>query len=103
MSLININQDDKYGVLEAGMDKKGEINFLTKIIQPDIGVITNISYAHIKNFKNINEIASAKGEIINNIKKNWYIILNRDDKFFNFHEKLAKKRKLNIYSFSLKN
>ena len=103
MSLININQDDKYGVLEAGMDKKGEINFLTKIIQPDVGVITNISYAHIKNFRNINGIASAKGEIINNIKKNGHIVLNRDDKFFNFHEKLAKKRKLNIYSFSLKN
>ena len=48
MSLININQDDKYGVLEAGMDKKGEINFLTKIIQPDVGVITNISYAYKK-------------------------------------------------------
>ena len=42
------------------MDKKGEIDFLTKIIQPDVGVITNISYAHIKNFKNINGIASAK-------------------------------------------
>ncbi|WP_440909119.1 UDP-N-acetylmuramoyl-L-alanyl-D-glutamate--2,6-diaminopimelate ligase [Candidatus Pelagibacter sp.] len=103
LSLININQGDKFGVLEAGMDKKGEIDFLTKIIQPDVGVITNISYAHIKNFKNINGIASAKGEIINNIKKNGHIVLNRDDKFFNFHEKLAKKRKLNIHSFSLKN
>ena len=103
LSLININQADKFGVLEAGMDKKGEIDFLTKIIQPDIGVITNISYAHIKNFKNINGIASAKGEIINNITKNGHIVLNRDDKFFNFHEKLAKKRKLNIHSFSLKN
>ena len=28
------------------MDKKGEINYLSKIIKPDVGVITNISYAH---------------------------------------------------------
>ena len=35
------------------MDKKGEINELTDIIKPDLGVITNISYAHSKNFKNI--------------------------------------------------
>ena len=35
---------------------------------PDIGVITNISYAHIKNFKNLNGIAKAKSEIINNIR-----------------------------------
>ena len=52
------------------MDKKGEIDNLTKIIKPDLGIITNISYAHSKNFKNINQIADAKAEIMNNIKKN---------------------------------
>ena len=58
------------------MDKKGEIDFLSKIIKPDVGVITNISSAHIKNFKNISEIASAKGEIINNVKENGSVVLN---------------------------
>ena len=81
------------------MDKKGEIDFLSKIIKPDIGIITNISYAHAKNFKNILEIAKAKSEIINNIKRNGFIILNADDKFFSFHKKIAIKRKLNIISF----
>ena len=70
-----------------GMDKKGEINFLSKIINPDIGVITNISYAHAKNFKNIKQIALAKSEIINNIKKDGSLVLNADDKFYNFHKK----------------
>ena len=51
------------------MDKKGEINYLSKIIKPDVGVITNISYAHIKNFENINQIALAKSEVIENIKE----------------------------------
>ena len=32
--------------LEVGMDKKGEIDYLSKIIKPDVGVITNINYAH---------------------------------------------------------
>ena len=85
------------------MDKKGEIDYLSKIIKPDVGVITNISYAHIKNFKNINEIALAKSEIIKNIKDNGYLILNKDDKFYNFHKKIGLKRKLKILSFSLKN
>jgi len=35
------------------MDKKGEIDHLSKIVQPDVSVITNISYAHVKNFKSI--------------------------------------------------
>ena len=102
LSLLNINQRDKFGVLEVGMDKKGEINFLTDIIKPDVGVITNISYAHIKNFNNISQIASAKGEIINNINPNGYLVLNADDKFFNFHRKLADKKNIKILSFSQK-
>tara|TARA_Y100000816_G_C26104556_1_gene586465 strand:- start:793 stop:2490 length:1698 start_codon:yes stop_codon:yes gene_type:complete len=102
LSLFNINQKDKFGVLEVGMDKKGEIDFLSKIIKPDVGIITNISFAHIKNFKNIFEIARAKGEIINNIKTNGSIILNADDKFFNFHKKLAQKKKIKVFSFSLR-
>ena len=36
------------------MDKKGEIHSLSKILNPDIAVITNISSAHLKNFKNKN-------------------------------------------------
>ena len=71
LSLFNLNLNNNYGVFEIGMDKKGEIDFLSSIVKPDIGIITNISYAHAKNFKNISDIAKAKSEIINNIKKVW--------------------------------
>ena len=100
MSLFNISKKDKFGVLEVGMDKKGEINSLSNIIKPDVGVITNISFAHIKNFKNISEIASAKGEIINNINPNGYLVLNADDRFYYFHKKAAEKKGIKILSFS---
>ena len=83
------------------MDKKGEIDFLSKIVKPNIGIITNISYAHAKNFNNILGIAKAKSEIIKNIKKDGFIILNADDKFFSFHSKISQKRKLNKISFGL--
>ena len=79
------------------MDKKGEINFLSKIIKPDVGIITNISYAHAKNFKNINQIAMAKSEIINNINANGVLVLNFDDRFFNLHKKIAIKKKLKVH------
>ena len=102
LSLFNLKKNDDFGIFEIGMDKQGEIEYLSKIIRPDVGVITNISYAHIKNFKNINEIALAKSEIINNIKDDGYLILNKDDEFYNFHKKIALKRNLKILSFSLK-
>ncbi|MDC3207716.1 UDP-N-acetylmuramoyl-L-alanyl-D-glutamate--2,6-diaminopimelate ligase [Candidatus Pelagibacter sp.] len=103
LSLFNLNQNDKYGVLEVGMDKKGEIDNLSKIIQPDISVITNVNYAHAKNFKNINQIALAKSEIIYNTKKNGHIVLNADDNFFRLHKQLALKNNLKIISFGMKN
>jgi len=103
ISLFNLRKNDDFGIFEIGMDKKNEINFLSKIIKPDVGIITNVSYAHIKNFRNIKEIALAKSEIIQNIKENGYLILNADDLFYNFHKKIALKKKINILSFSIKN
>ena len=86
LSLLNLKQNDEFGVFEVGMDKKGEIDILTRITKPNLGIITNISYAHSKNFKNINQIAQAKAEIMNNIKKDGIIILNMDDYFYNYHK-----------------
>ncbi|WP_415271520.1 bifunctional UDP-N-acetylmuramoyl-L-alanyl-D-glutamate--2,6-diaminopimelate ligase MurE/UDP-N-acetylmuramoyl-tripeptide--D-alanyl-D-alanine ligase MurF [Candidatus Pelagibacter sp. Uisw_121] len=103
LSLFNLRKNDEFGIFEIGMDKKGEIDYLSKIIKPDVGVITNISYAHIKNFKNIHQVALAKSEIINNIKTNGFLVLNKDDRFYNLHKKIANKKKINIFSFSLKN
>ncbi len=103
VSLFNIRKKDVYGIFEVGMDKKGEIDNLTKLVMPDLGVITNISYAHIKNFQNLLGIASAKSEIINNIITGGTIVLNKDDKFFNYLKFKALKRKLKIISFGVKN
>ena len=103
LTLFNLKQNDDFGVLEVGMDKKGEIDLLTKTVRPDVGIITNISYAHSKNFKNIEGIASAKAEIIKNIRSNGIIILNGDDQFFNFHKKIALKKKLKVLSFGINN
>ncbi len=103
ISLFNINKKDKIGVFEVGMDKSGEIDHLTKIVKPNVGVITNISYAHIKNFKNLKGIAKAKSEIIDNISENGTLILNSDDRFFKFLKSKALKKKLKVISFGKKN
>ena len=103
LSLLNLNQNDNYGVLEIGMDKKGEIDYLSSIIKPDISVITNINYAHAKNFKNIKHIALAKSEIINNTNPDGFVVLNADDKFYKFHQKIALDKNLNVISFGIKN
>ena len=84
------------------MDKKGEIDQLSEIIRPDISVITNVNYAHAKNFKNIKEIALAKSEIIQNTKSEGYVVLNADRCSFSLHKKLALKNNLKVVSFGIK-
>jgi len=99
LSLSQLNTSHEFGVFEVGMSKPGEINKLSKMIRPHIGIITNIGEAHIENFKNLKGIADAKGELINNISKNGTIILNRDDKFFNYLKRKAIIKNLKIISF----
>jgi len=102
LSLSNLKSNTEYGVFEIGMDKKGEINNLSKIVKPEIAIITNISEAHFKNFNTLKDIAKAKAEIINNISKNGNIILNKDDKFFSFLSNRATKNGINVISFAIK-
>ncbi len=99
ISLSNLNQNHKFGIFEVGMSKKGEINNLSKMIKPNLAIITNIAEAHIENFSNIKGIAEAKGEIINNIQNNGSIILNRDDKFFDYLNAKAKLKNIKVITF----
>ena len=66
-------------------------------------MITNISYAHIKNFNNLNQIARAKGEIIDNITYDGTMIINMDDKYYKYFFKKCINRQINIFTYSKKN
>ncbi len=99
LSLSNLRSFSKFGIFEVGMSNSGEIRKLSRLIKPHIGVITNIGEAHIENFKNIKGIAKAKSEIIENISPGGTVILNRDDKFYNFLSRKAKSFNLKVLSF----
>ena len=98
LSLCNLEEEHRYGVFEIGMSKKGEIGQLSKIVKPNIAIITNIAEAHIENFKNLKDIAKAKAEIINNISTKGSLIIDRDSKFYKFFKSEANRRKIKVYS-----
>ena len=102
LSIANLKQNTDFGIFEIGMDKKGEIQNLSKLVKPNLAIITNISEAHLKNFNNVKDIAKAKAEIINNITEGGSIILNKDGKFYDFLSNQAQNKKINVISFSAK-
>ena len=101
LTLLNQKIKSKFNIYELGMNQAGEIDFLSKILKPDIGIILNIGEAHLGNLGSVNNIAKAKSELIYNIKAGGTVILNRDCKFFNKLKVIAKKNKLKILSFGL--
>lgn len=78
-TLLSLDEDCEVAVIEMGMERKGEIDFLTRLVQPDIGIITSVGLVHIDNFPSIEEIAKAKLEIVNGIKDNGLFIYFGDD------------------------
>ncbi|MCM8818505.1 MAG: UDP-N-acetylmuramoyl-tripeptide--D-alanyl-D-alanine ligase [Candidatus Omnitrophica bacterium] len=100
ISILNADRKTKFGVFEMGMNKKGEIDYLSRICIPDISVITNVGIAHIGFFKNRKEIADAKAEIFKNLTGEKIVFLNRDDLFFYYLKNKAKSK--NIISIGVK-
>lgn len=78
-TLLSLDEDCEAAVIEMGMERKGEIDFLTRLVQPDIGIITSVGLVHIDNFPSIEEIAKAKLEITEGIKENGLFIYFGDD------------------------
>lgn len=77
---LRLDHTHQVGVLEMGMDKPGEIDYLSDIVRPEVGVITNIGDAHIEKLGSRENIFKAKCELLPNIRKeDGLVVLNADD------------------------
>ena len=79
LSVLELKHEHTAAVFEMGMSSLGEIEYLSDIIRPDIGVITNIGMSHIEKLGTRQNILRAKLEIIKGLKENGKLILNGDD------------------------
>ena len=78
-TLLRLNNTHKRAVLEMGMNHFDEIRRLTQISDPDIGVITNVGPVHLEGVKDIQGVARAKTEMIEEIRPESRVILFGDD------------------------
>ena len=90
ISIMSSKKDSKYMVLEAGAAKKGDIKYLSKIVKPDIGIITNIGNSHLEKLINIEGVFKVKSELIKNIRKGGALIVPNDEKYLQRWKNMAK-------------
>lgn len=74
-TILQLKEKDEVVVLEMGMSGFGEIDLLSSIAKPDIGVITNIGDSHLEFLKTRENVFKAKTELLNYVSsENTYII-----------------------------
>lgn len=79
LSLFGVERETEAAVLEFGMSGPGEIRRLREIARPGVVVITNVSAAHLMTLRTLDEVAMAKGEILEEMAGDGWAVLNRDD------------------------
>ena len=94
MTLFKLSSETQAVVLEMGAARKGDISYLAKIAEPNYGVITLCSPAHLTGFGSIDVIAETKGELVSCLPKDGVAILNADDDYFGYWSGLAGTRKI---------
>ncbi|MCK4463816.1 MAG: UDP-N-acetylmuramoyl-tripeptide--D-alanyl-D-alanine ligase [Candidatus Omnitrophica bacterium] len=81
LTLLNLNNKHQMSCLEMGANHLREIKRLSEIAKPAIGVITNISVAHLEFFGSIHNVFKAKSELLNSLDGDSLALLNKDDEF----------------------
>ena len=79
LTLMQLKEDDRIAVLEAGMSYPNELHRLSHICTPDTVVITNIGTSHIENLGSREGIRDAKLEMLDGMKAGGTVILNGDE------------------------
>ncbi len=98
-TLLSINKQHKYAVVEMGANHSKEIDYISKLAQPDIALITIAGRAHLEGFGSIEGVIKAKSEIMNGMVRGGSIVLNADSAGFDYWQKVAIGKKLKVLSF----
>ena len=82
LSLARCPQSVKFAVFELGMNHAGEIEPLSRLVRPDVAIITTIEPVHLEFFGSLEAIAEAKAEIFQGLGPGGTAVLNRDNPQF---------------------
>ena len=102
LTLLELDETHHAAVVEIGMRGLGQIAELAKFVKPTIGIVTNVNETHIELLGSIENIAKAKGELVEAIPAGGTVILNADDPHVAAMKNLAADG-VRVLNYSLEN
>ncbi|WP_112083785.1 UDP-N-acetylmuramoyl-tripeptide--D-alanyl-D-alanine ligase [Haemophilus influenzae] len=78
LTLLHLTEKHRFAVIELGANHQNEINYTTKLVQPNAALINNIAPAHLEGFGSLAGVVQAKGEIYRGLTKNGVAIINAE-------------------------
>lgn len=98
LTLLALEHDCQYAVVEMGANHPGEIAYLTTLTEPDVALINNAAAAHLEGFASLEGVAHAKGEIYQGLGEHGTAIINGDDTFSSLWKSMNRDRPQRIFS-----
>ncbi|MBK3494517.1 UDP-N-acetylmuramoyl-tripeptide--D-alanyl-D-alanine ligase [Viridibacillus sp. YIM B01967] len=99
LTILSLDEDTDFAVLEMGMSGFGEIEFLTKLAKPHFTAITNIGEAHLQDLGSREGIAKAKFEIVQGLQPGGKLFYDGDEPLLS--PLVAGEKHLQALSFGL--
>jgi UDP-N-acetylmuramoyl-tripeptide--D-alanyl-D-alanine ligase len=91
LSMARMPAESIYGVFELGMNHAGELAPLSRLLHPNVALITNVESVHLEFFESEEAIADAKGEIFAGMGAGGAAVLNADNRHFERLKHLARE------------
>ncbi|HEY5994445.1 MAG TPA: UDP-N-acetylmuramoyl-tripeptide--D-alanyl-D-alanine ligase [Gallionellaceae bacterium] len=92
LTLLRLHVGHRFAVIEMGMNHPGEIEYLSRLADPDVAIITNASGAHLAGLGSVEGVARAKGEIFAGLKPGGTAVINADDEYAPLWRRMAEGR-----------
>ena len=94
LTLLRLQQEHRFGVIEMGANHPEEIRYLTKLTGPQVAILNNAGSAHLEGFGSLEGVARAKAEIFEGLGENGVAIINADDSFAPLWRELTAEKQV---------
>lgn len=98
LTLLQIDAQHRYAVIELGANHIGEIAYTAGLAQPDLALVTNVMPAHLEGFGSIEGVLKAKSEIYQALKPGGQALINADSPYASDWQRLNAKRAITLFA-----